>query len=394
MNKARTGDQYLVKKINKSIVLNTIQQCSPISRAQIAKDTNLNKATVSTMVTELLNESLVYEIGQGQSSGGRKPVMLYFNNKAGYSIGIDLGVNYILAILTDLRGEIIEEYTETLHSREFHTVLQSILHLIEKLILEAPASPYGIVGIGLGIPGFVDTKGQILQASGLEWKHVDLIPYIEDKFNIPITIENEANAGALGEKIYGLGNKATNLIYISIGMGIGTGIIINNNLYKGSTGIAAEMGHMTIELKGKKCFCGNRGCWELYASEYALIEEAQKLKGFKNTTVTLEKLLEEAYNGNKEIINLFHHIGEYLGIGITNIINTLNPEIIIIGNRMGRFEKWITNSLERVLDERLSPHHREATQIIFSNLDHYSIALGSSFLAISNFFLPHTIEVK
>lgn len=395
MDKIQTGDQNLVKKINKSIVLHSIENNSTTSRAQISKDTGLNKATVSTMVSELINDNFVNEIGIGQSSGGRKPVMLHFNNHAGYSIGIDLGVNYILAVLTDLKGSILVEISETLNLIGVDEITAHINSIITRLIDRAPKSPYGIVGIGIGIPGSVDKDGTILFTPHLDFQQTNIKQMIEKKFNITTIVVNEANTGAHGEQVYGAGKNVSNLVYVSIGIGIGTGIIINGKLYTGSTGISGEMGHHTIESFGKKCRCGNHGCWELYASESTLLLEAKKLEIFKNSRlIDLDMIESEAKQGNKEVIELLHMLGEYIAIGLTTIINTLNPEIIILGNRIARFEDWITNTIFQTLDERLSTFHRKSIKIKFASLGIYSSALGSSAFSISNFLDHNRVTVK
>lgn len=395
MTRTKTGDQNLIKKINKSIVLKSIEKKGPISRAQISKDTGLNKATVSTMVNELIEESLVNEIGAGKSNGGRKPVLLYFNQKAGYSIGIDLGVNYILAVLTDLHGDIFYEKLEKLEHKEPTVVIQKLINIIQSLLAITPDSPYGVVGIGIGVPGIVDTTGKILFAPNLQWKQIDLKYEIEEATGIPVSIENEANTGCLGEQLYGVGKNISNQIYVSISIGIGTGIIINGNLYTGATGISGEIGHQTIETKGRKCRCGNRGCWELYASESALLEEARELGIFKlDEQYNLESLILEAEKGNSTVIHLLNSIGEYIGIGLVNIINTFNPDMIIIGNRIANFKKWIINPINRIIENRISPYYNNTTIIDFANLGKYSSALGSSSIAISNYFSQHTITVE
>ncbi len=391
MKSLRTGDQNLIKQINKSIVLNVIRNKGPVSRAQISKETGLNKATVSTMVAELINEFFVTEIGAGQSSGGRKPVMLYFNNHAGYSIGIDLGVNYVLGVLTDLSGNLVKEINLRLNETDLEFVKTKIISIIDKLVQSAPESSYRIVGIGIGVPGHVNLDHQILFAPNLNWRNVDLKQIIEEKFHIPVQIENEANAGAHGEHLYGAGKTIPNLIYVSIGIGIGTGIIINNQLYTGATGIAGEMGHLTIEANGRKCPCGNRGCWELYASENALLKAAtQNLE--ETETCDLDFLVSEAKQGNLKVLNLLNHLGEYIGIGLTNVINTFNPKAVIIGNRIAQFENWILNPIDRILKERLSPYHKTNTEIRFSALGKHSIALGASSFAISHFFKQKKVK--
>ncbi|MEK4306250.1 ROK family protein [Oceanobacillus sp. M60] len=393
MQKIQTGDQNFVKQMNKSIVFRSIKKNEPLSRSQISKITGLNKATVSTMVSEMLEESFVYEIESNQSSGGRKPVLLYFNNLAGFSVGIDLGVNYILGVLTDLNGHIVEEVTQTLTSIEYEDVKNNLVNIIKKLIKKAPESTYGIVGIGVGVPGNVDLDENILFAPNLKWKNVDLKAELQNELHIPVKIQNEANCGVHGEHLYGRGKNASDLVYISIGVGIGTGIIIKNNLYTGTSGISGEMGHVTLNANGPKCRCGNHGCWELYASEQALLEHVKKQKVLSSSNdISLEKLVAEAKTGNKEVLQILNTLGEYIGIGLTTVINTFNPEMVIIGNRISQFSRWLTNPVNHVLQDRLSYYHNENTEIKFSALGRYSSALGATSIAISHFLSEQKLE--
>ncbi|MBA4602033.1 ROK family transcriptional regulator [Thermoactinomyces mirandus] len=392
MKRLRTGDQNLVKQINKSIVFNTIKKKGPLSRAQVSKKTGLNKATVSTMVSELINEAFIHEIGAGKSSGGRKPVMLYFNHRAGYAVGIDVGVNYILGVLTDLSGNVIEKTASPLRNIDIDYVVGQIFSCIETLVNNVPNSPYGIVGVGIGVPGQVGQDDQILFAPNLKWRNIHLKQMVEKKFLIPAKIGNEANAGAYGEQLYGAGKNISNLVYVSIGIGIGTGIFINNRLYKGATGISGEMGHFTIDFNGKKCSCGNRGCWELYASESALLQEASQQKLLnENDESNLDFLFREAQKGNSQVLKLLNILGENIGFGLINIMNTFNPETIIIGNRIARFKNWIKKPIERILEERLPVYHQSNTDIRFSMLGDDSTALGAASFAISSFFLNRKI---
>lgn len=395
MNKILTGDQNLVKKINKSLVLNCIEQIGPVSRAEVSKETGLNKATVSTMVRELIQDQFVNEIGMGKSSGGRKPVMLYFNYHAGYSIGIDLGVYHILAILTDLKGTIVEEISEPLNGTEQKTIIAQILNIINKLIQNAPKSPYGIIGIGIGVPGSVNKEGEVLFTPNLNLNQINLKKTLEDQFNIPTVVINEANAGVRGEQKYGTGKNIDHLIYVSIGTGIGTGIIINNKLYTGSIGISGEIGHHTIETSEKKCRCGNYGCWELYASENALLLQAKKLPVFEYTNnIHLNMIEIEANKENPEVLQLLENIGKYIGIGLVNIINTFNPKMVILGNRMSRFEKWISKSINETVNERLSRFHRDSVKIRFASLGKYSSSLGASSFVITKFLEDNQVSIN
>ncbi|MGO4108223.1 ROK family transcriptional regulator [Paenibacillus sp. YAF4_2] len=381
MKVTTTGDLTLIKKINTSIVLEAVLKNAPLSRAQISELTGLNKATVSNLVQDLIDSHLIIEIGPGESSGGRKPVMLLFNGQAGYAVGIDLGVNYIRGVLSDLEGNVIAELQKSLKKHQLEFTLKELVQCIEELIGKAPVSPYGIVGIGVGVPGIVDDQGSILFAPNLEWKHVELQKLLEERFQLPVTIDNEANAGAQGEQKYGIGRGIAHQIYVSVGIGIGTGIILNKELYKGATGFSGELGHLSIEYNGKPCRCGNEGCWELYASENALLEQAAPL-GFDN----LEDLLEAAEAGNEEIRALFYKIGEYMGAGISNIVNVFNPDVVIIGNRMSRAKTWLEEAVQTSVARRTLPYHRERLKILFAELQDQSAVRGAAYYAISKFF--------
>ncbi|HWO78403.1 MAG TPA: ROK family transcriptional regulator [Bacillus sp. (in: firmicutes)] len=385
----QTWNQFVVKKGNKSLVLETIINSSPISRADIAQRTGLNKGTVSSLVSELLDEKLITESGPGESSGGRRPVMLLFNQDAGYSIGIDLGVNYLLGILTDLQGNIYCERKIYYNQLSFEEIESKLYETIDHLIASAPSSPYGIIGIGVGVPGTVSNTGEILLAPNLGWKNVEFKKILESKYNIPIIIENEANAGAYGEKKFGAGKNSEDIVYVSAGIGIGVGLILNGKLYKGSNGFSGEMGHMTIQANGLKCRCGNEGCWELYASEQALLNAAkqQNIKTSLKESLTLEDILSLAENGDQLAIRLFENIGNYLGIGVTNIINIFNPEQIIIGNRLASAKKWLIKPLKQKMETHTLWYQQHDLNINFSELSTLSTALGVSALTVENFLV-------
>ena len=392
----QTWNQHVVKKENKTLVLEIIKEESPISRADIAKTTGLNKGTVSSLVSELIDEELISETGPGESSGGRRPVMLLFNQLAGYSIGLDIGVNYLLGILTDLNGNIIKETKINFVEKPFKEIFNYLLSVIDELITSTPRSPYGVIGIGIGVPGMVNTDQEILYAPNLQWEHIDLKSAIEAKYDIPVIIENEANAGAYGEKAFGTNRNLNDLIYISVGIGIGVGLILNGNLYKGNNGLSGELGHMTIEVNGLKCRCGNKGCWELYASEQALLKRAKHLTipSPKSKELTLDELNALAESGQTDVIKLFSEIGDNLGIGINNIINTFNPKQIIIGNRINSSKKWIKSSLENRINNYSIKYNRENLNVDFSQLTTHSTALGVVAFTIEKFLEVDVSETK
>ncbi|QAS53589.1 ROK family transcriptional regulator [Halobacillus litoralis] len=375
--------QQSIKSQNKKRILTTIMNEAPVSRTTIAKKLGVTKGTVSSLAAELIEEEIIYELGPGSSSGGRRPLMLLFNEKAGFSIGVNLGVNYIIAVLTDLNGEIVSEQRQTISEYDFNQLLPVITEMIQSLIDEAPASPYGIVGIGVGVPGMVDNTGTILLAPNLQWESVNLKQEIEQTFNLPVTIDNEANAGAYEERKQSpAASRKDNIVYVSAGIGIGVGLIIDGKIYSGKKGFSGELGHMMIDINGRECSCGSQGCWEMYASEKALIIEAEKLS--KSPNPSLESLIEEA-ESNPQVASLFADIGYHLGIGISNILNTFNPAKVVIGNRLAMAEDLLQESVREAVDRHTLSFHKEEVEITFSQSPHYTTALGSSHYMVEQF---------
>lgn len=383
----KTADQILVKQINKMIVLNTIYKRCPVSRADIAKITGLNKSTVSALVDELLLEELVLETGIGESQGGRKPVNLSINKDVGHIIGIDLGVNYILLVMTNFAGDIVWEKRIDLQATQKSPVqrIADLESLIQESLEHAPRSVRGILGIGIGVPGIVNyEQGLILSAPNLGWENVSLREIIKERFGIPVFIDNEANAGAIGEKWFGAGKKADNLLYVSAGTGVGAGIIINNELYRGARGLAGEIGHMTLALDGIPCSCGNAGCWEEYASEKALFRFMKEhIDGEK---LTIFDVVEKAVAGDELARAAFRYVGKYLGVGVANLINAFNPQLVIIGNSLPLAGDILMDELRQEAGRRCFYSKHFSVRILPSELNMHACAMGAATLVISRMY--------
>lgn len=374
-----------MKEINKSVVLNRIRFYSPISRSQISTDTGLNKATVSALIDELLREELVVEVGHGQSRVGRRPIMLLFNAKVGTVLGVELGVEYIRIVVTDLAAKVLSTHSQPLPKDADATeVIEALVAAIEEAKASAPETNYGLVGIGIGVPGLVDfRRGIVLRAPHLNWANIPLKAMLESRFGVPVFVDNEANAGALGEKLYGAGTHISNLMYISAGTGIGTGIIIGNELLRGADGVAGEFGHMSIDTHGLACTCGNSGCWELYASERAVTSGYQRLTG---ESMSFEDVLDRLHMSDPAALQVFQSVGQYLGVGIVNLINGLNPSMILLGNRLAEGGKSVTDAVQQVIAARcfIGPYSKVTVQV--ASLGRDTCAVGSAALVLHHFF--------
>lgn len=376
--------QLEVKQQNKRLILKTVYQLEPISRADLAKVLSLTKATVSNLVDELVQEHYLEQVGLGESSGGRRPLMLKINEKAGYTISVDIGVNYIRSILTDLKGGIIKKSVETMDTNVYEDTMRSIETMVKTFINDMEDAPFGLVGIGFGVPGLVDSDGTVISTPNLDWEEPDIRNRFETAFGVYVIVENEANAGAFGEKSFGEGVTSDHFIYISGGIGIGVGLIFDGVLYRGRNGFTGELGHTVIQIDGLTCSCGKKGCWERYASELYILKEYEQLKGIPWHQLTLEEAVAEAAT-DENVRAIFERAAKHFAIGLTNIINSFNPEKIIVGNRLTQAERYMLPVIETVISETAISPIANGVGIHFNNSDQLATVLGLSAFSIERF---------
>lgn len=380
MKSTTTGDPALIRRINTGIALDAVLKGEPLSRAAISAGTGLNKATVSSLVQDLLDRGLLTETGQGASSGGRKPVMLEFRASAGCAIGIDVGATYLMGVRADLRGEVLAELRRPMEAAGGRSVMEQLIGFIEELLPKQPPQPYGVVGIGIGLPGIVDGAGSLLLAPHMDWEPTEVARRLEERFGVPVHADNEANFGAQGERIFGAAAGIRHLVYVSAGMGIGTGLVLDGQLYRGASGFSGELGHLSIQFDGPACRCGNRGCWERFASEQAALESAAAIG-----CGSLEELAQLAEQGHSEALRIWDEIGSYLGIGIATIINVFNPEAVLIGSRLSMAARWLEPAVQREVQARALPFHRRQARVRFAELGDGSAVRGAAWQAAEGF---------
>ena len=307
------ANQELIRNINNNLVLKTILNYGPISRADLSKKLKLTKATISAIVQDLIDHSLVIEIGNRDTHIGRKPILLSFNQKCAYAISIDLSVEYISVYLSDLKGEKVysSRYKNTIDSKELLDKLKTIIKHILTLV---PKSKYGVVGITIGIHGIV-YDNQIIFTPYYDLTELNIAKDLEEYFNIPIYLENEANLSVIGEKTYCY--DYSNIVNVSIHTGIGLGLIINDKLFRGRNGFAGEFGHSIVVPNGKSCPCGNHGCLDQYVSEPALLKEYSSLKG--REIKDIDTLISDYLYGDIDANRIITSFINYMSIGINNI---------------------------------------------------------------------------
>lgn len=378
-----TGSKELIRDINTRLVLETIVNNGSISRAAIAKHLGLTKATISAIVQELIGKKLVVEIGSDDTSHGRKPILLSLNKKAGYVICIDIAASTITALLSDLAGE--DCVLKRIKTPKNPTgLINELISLVESMQVPND-SPYGLVGITLGIHGVV-ADNRVLFTPYYNLAGSSLDRRLQEYFNTPVYMENEANLSVIGEKAFKY--DYSNMAYVSVHSGIGVGLIINNRLFAGYCGKAGEFGHTIIEPDGRLCPCGNRGCLEQYASERSILAEYAALKGLPEAD--LEMFLAAYEKGDPDAVGAMDCFVKYMSIGVNNILNAYNPEIVIINSPFTKSHTEILQQIEAALSSKMNSY----IKIVPSVLQDSSILLGGCCIAIKGFLEIDRLKLR
>lgn len=396
------GSFQLMKSMNRSLILNTIRLDGPISRADIAKKTKLTPPTVTNIVAELIEEKLVRESKMGESRGGRKPILLTIDAKNSFVIGLDVGGYRVRAVLTDLNGEVEGQTTVELSSDlTEETLIDQLIKITVTLFEQCKMQKDKVIGIGIGMHGIVDHQsGMAVFAPNFQLTNIDLKTPFESTFDVPVFVENDARALALGETWFGNGQGIDHVICVNVGVGIGAGIVLNKRLFHGVHGIAGEIGHTTVDIHGKKCTCGNYGCLQTVAGGNMLKERAIHDIASGRKTMLLEKVEGDmdrisgeiihqcALAGDPLSIEILEEAGKYLGIGITNIINFINPDRIIVGGGVSKAGDFVLEPLRKMVKERALTAKARETEVVTAELGEWGTAIGAVTLVLEDLFAP------
>lgn len=368
-------DRYVIRNMNEDLVLRIIIQRDSISRADISKETLLNKATVSSIVADLLERKLLVELGEGQSNGGRKPILVRFNHEAAIALSADLRPDRIALMFAYLNGDILLQVVSPKMEMTLDTILPTLLEMIAKNLPNLPKTHYGAVGLTLSIHGIVN-HDMMPFSPFYDFDTLDMKAKLEQALRLPVFLENEANLGALGEKNFS--TPSSNLIFINVKYGLGAGIILNNKLFTGANGFAGEVGHMIAVPDGIPCPCGNRGCLEQYASELKILN-----RYFPEDIPEKEKLLRlkaDYAAGHSEAVSVIGEFADYLAIGLNNLMTAFNPSVIVINC-------YLLDDPEvlKLVKSKLTYRLNGRTLIKSSTLHNNAILLGGIHVAANKF---------
>lgn len=347
---------------NDLIVLNTIRRRGPISRIDIARLTGLTPPTVINIANKLLEANLILEYMIGESSGGRRPLLLKTNPALAEIIVVHIRSKKLEVCRTDADAEIIKKISYNIEKIDANEIIDLMLDSIKQCIFEAVAP---VAAITLVVRGPVNAAAGIsLYAPAIGWRNVPLKSIVEEKFHLPVFVENDVKAMVRGEYYYELAKETDNMVLLKVGYGIGAGVIIHGELYRGVSGNAGEFGHTVIDVAGPACSCGNYGCLESLASETALVAAVVRAikEGHRSLVANLvqgnldvvsaDEIYYAAAKGDELSIAMLKQVARYLGFGIANLLNTLNPSMIVIGGGLTQARAFIEDTIRLTVKER------------------------------------------
>ncbi|WOV84949.1 ROK family transcriptional regulator [Sporosarcina jeotgali] len=363
----QNGSLGFLRNENKRKVLQRIIDEEPTTRVQISKDLSMSKPTVSSLVGELIEEGWIIETGSGEasSSGGRKPVKLRFNAKNAYCIGIDIGGTGVVLGITDLQGELV-------NLKEFETqknlgekLLVEIKTQVDVMLSESGIDKQNILGVGVGVPGITNLEtGIVVEAPALKWSNYPARKKIEEILSMPVFIDNDVNVSLLGEKWLGKGRHASNMIYISVGTGIGSGIMLQGNIYRGSNYSAGEIGYMVTDRQFASLYKPTVKGYGFLESVSGGNSIGEHLSNRLEREVTSLEAFELYRKGNADAIEVVTVAIENLSIGIANYVSLFDPEIVILGGGVTQSFDVIQPMINDILN-RYTPRSCEIVQSAF-----------------------------
>jgi N-acetylglucosamine repressor len=389
LKKASAARSNTIRDINRQIVLNYVRELGPISRAEIARETALQRSTISLIVDELRIDGLIEEVS-GESTGGRPPSLLSLRTADAVAIGVDLGTVKTVMASSDLAGRVLEQ-EEFPTDNDVNKTLKNIVQCAQRLIGKNNGT---IEGIGISLPGVVDPETGNLYVPHFSWRNEPIAETLTHATSLPVSIDNDANAAALAELWFGRPEirEVRDFILVLVEEGVGTGVVFDGQVYRGEGGTAGEFGHMTIGTGAPvPCAVGSTECWEAFASERAALARYQKLsRSNGNNDINFAKLMDLALRGERNARTALKETARYLGIGIANLIQGLAPEAVIVAGPIARAWPVIVEDLKASVDSSICRGF-PSTPIMDSTLGSQPTLMGALSLVLASKFASASV---
>ena len=392
MHQPALGNRDLMRALNRSTVLNIIKTHGPIARTEVARRSGLSPATVTGITADLIAEDLVFEKEAGDSSGGRRPILLAINPTGGCVVGIKLTETQLIGALTDLEATVIAMDVRPLSGRSHEKMVDSLALLVQRLVKASGFAKKRLLGVGIGLAGIVDAENGVLRQSPyLGWRDLPIGKLLRDKVRVPVYVDNDVNTLTLAEKWFGAGQGIEHFLTVTVGRGVGLGIVVNGQFYRGAGGGAGEFGHTVIDPEGPICACGKRGCLEAFVSDPGLLSLAAQAAHRGELTRaphSVAELISLAESGDPVARHIFAYAGEILGRGLANLINILDPQRIIVGGEGVRAGDWLFGPMRAAIAVHVLPSISTDAEIRVEPWGDDAWARGAASLVLRELFEP------
>ncbi|HEV2528613.1 MAG TPA: ROK family transcriptional regulator [Thermomicrobiales bacterium] len=320
------ANRHLIRRINQAVILRLVRELAPVSRTDLVDAASLSPATVSDITAELLRDGMIRERETGRSTGGRRPILLTIDPDAGLAIGAKLTEHRLVTVVTDFEGTVVEQDDLPLGGRTPDAVVAAIGNYADAVAARHPSRH--LFGLGLGLAGAIDREDGLCRFSPfLRWRDVPLRDLLETRIRRPVVIENDVGTLTIAERWFGAGVGERDFLVVTLGRGVGLGMILHGRPYRGAGGQGGEFGHITVARDGPPCECGKRGCLEAIAGDGAIVRAASAALG---RDVTLAAAADAARGGHPGVRAVFDEAGDALGTALATLVNLLNPTLLIV----------------------------------------------------------------
>jgi len=386
------------KNFQKNAIIEFLYKKGPASNPDIARHTKMSSPTITKLINDLIEKSILVDMGIGKSIGGRKPNLFGINPNARYIIGVDIDCSMVKLGIFNVANEAVSEIvTYFSNVQEKQHLFEELLMRLDKLIDESDLEKEKFLGIGISIPGLINSKnGQTYRDLHIDGMTVEEL--FHQRYHLPTIVDSDSRVMAIGEQAFGYAKDKENALCINICDGIGLGMILNGKIYRGKNGLAGEFGHINVVKDGNLCTCGKYGCLETVASGTAMIEQAQQgiKKGQESLiselvdhnldNIHVADIIKAVNKGDIFAIEIINKLGHFLGEALASLVHIFNPEVIIIGGKVALAENYLINPIENTLNKFTISYIKKDTQVVTSNLQDKVKLLGSVAMVMNKVF--------
>jgi predicted NBD/HSP70 family sugar kinase len=377
------GSLALLRERNREQVVDVLRRRGTVSRADIARETGLSRTTVSSIVGTMQRDGLIAELAPDRErvgEGGRPPILLTFDPSAGALVGIDFGHDRIRLAISDLSYGVLAEREVRLDiDEQAVAALEVTARAVRELLDDVGIGPERVHGAGVGLPGPIDRRSGLVRSEAIlpGWVQLDPAAELEARLGFPVHLDNDANAGALGEAVLGAGRGYELTAYVRLAAGVGAGIVFRGAIFRGAAGTAGELGHVLVDAAGPICRCGNRGCLETLVGTGALCEQLRRSHG----DLDIERLLALAAQGDRGTRRVLHDAARVVGRALADLCNTLNPDAVVIGGELADAGELLLEPLQEAIWQHAIPAAAASVTVVGGALGTRAELLGALVLA-------------